>query len=133
MPEKYYRKVGRKYIEAGKGFNGFPSNGVWIVYDGDWNKISKLGEIKKPFTHARIACHVDDMARAISKLFDEVKEKTHKKFKDGSVTWELPSTRDMAEACVKAVYDKEQRLIEKNNQNVLDKLESLHAMEDDKG
>ncbi len=132
MREKYYRKVGKKYVEAGVDFGGFPSNGVWIVYDGGWNKISKLGEIKKPFTHARIAIHIDDMTKAISKLFEEVKKQTHRKIKGGGETWQVPCNYDIAAACVKAVYEKEQQLLEKNNQNVIDKLEKLHAVEDHK-
>lgn len=29
-----YKKVGRKYVEAGVEFGGFPSDGIWLVQDG---------------------------------------------------------------------------------------------------
>ena len=35
MNEQIYKKKGRKYIPLGymDGFMGFPSEGIWVVYD----------------------------------------------------------------------------------------------------
>ncbi len=37
--QKFYTKIGKKYVEVGYEFTGFPSNGTWLVKDGKQNCI----------------------------------------------------------------------------------------------
>lgn len=43
MTEQLYKKVGRRYIPIGysDGFNGFPSDGIWLVQQSDSSKSSE--------------------------------------------------------------------------------------------
>lgn len=46
MPEKLYKKIGRKYVECGYEFSGFPADGIWLVQDGRRNCLIRLCDIK---------------------------------------------------------------------------------------
>lgn len=60
MSEQLYKKVGRKYIPIGysDGFTGFPSEGIWVVFDTPGRKsmscIGKVGEFK-PLDYSLLA------------------------------------------------------------------------------
>lgn len=34
MDNKLYKKVGKRYVEVGEDFRGFPSDGIWLVTNG---------------------------------------------------------------------------------------------------
>ena len=38
-----YKKVGRKYVEAGVEFTGFPADGIWLVQDGRHSMTCLIG------------------------------------------------------------------------------------------
>jgi len=43
--DKLYKKRGRRYVEIGHEFTGFPANGIWMVEDGRNNCIIRIEEI----------------------------------------------------------------------------------------
>ena len=64
-----YRKVDGKFEKVGYDFEGFPSNGVWLVKDGSQNLIEKLGDIpdasRMPKTLPITASKVDECCQFI--------------------------------------------------------------------
>jgi len=71
MSNKLYRKVGKRYKEVGVDFEGFPANGIWLVQDGKYNCIVKLGDIPDtPKYYPLLAGVIDDVAIALQEQLD---------------------------------------------------------------
>lgn len=84
-----YRKVGRRYVEVGREFTGFPMNGVWLVEDGRMSCIMKVGELLDPLPLSQMQRGETQACAALRKLLDEQ-------------NWVL-SVSDMVAAVLKAV------------------------------
>lgn len=79
--EKYYKKIGKKYVEAGYNIPDI-TEGIWLVQKNPYSKsqtslIWKVGELKRPVdivTHASLITMTDKLANYISNLSDDTSE-----------------------------------------------------------
>lgn len=75
MSEQVYKKVGRRYVKLGysENFTGFPSEGIWVVFDRPGVKssscIGKAGEFK-PLDYSLLA---NLIAEKESKCLDAIR------------------------------------------------------------
>ena len=77
--EKLYRKVGKKYVDAGYG--GVPDlvPGIWLVQNNEYSKshtslVWRVGDLKRPVdvvTHAALQTMSDKLAQYLIKLSEE--------------------------------------------------------------
>jgi hypothetical protein len=75
-----YKKVGRKYVEAGVEFGGFPSDGIWLVQDGRHSMTCLIGAKEQvPVLALNYRQYVNDLCSLIQSarkepisLFDEM-------------------------------------------------------------
>jgi hypothetical protein len=68
-----YRKVGRRYVEVGREFTGFPMNGVWLVEDGRMSCIMKVGELLDPLPLSQMMRGESQACAALRRLLDDKK------------------------------------------------------------
>ena len=77
--EKLYRKVGKKYVEAGYGGVPDVSPGIWLVQNNEYSKsqtslVWRVGDLKRPVdvvTHAALQTMSDKLAQYLMKLSEE--------------------------------------------------------------
>lgn len=76
-----YKKVGRKYVEAGVEFTGFPADGIWLVQDGRHSMTCLIGEKERvPVMALNYRQYANDLCELIQaaknekplSLFDEM-------------------------------------------------------------
>lgn len=76
-----YKKTGRKYVEAGVEFTGFPADGIWLVQDGRHSMTCLIGEKERvPVMALNYRQYVNDLCELIQSakkekplsLFDEM-------------------------------------------------------------
>ena len=52
MMEQIYRKIGKRYIQIGQEFAGFPCDGIWLVQNGKRNMSCIIRSDEKVPVHA---------------------------------------------------------------------------------
>lgn len=80
--EKLYRKVGKKYVEAGYGSVPDLVPGIWLVQKNEYSKsqtslVWRVGDLKRPVdvvTHAALQTMTDKLAQYLLKLSEEDSE-----------------------------------------------------------
>ena len=79
--ERVYRKVGKRYVEIGMEFTGFPSDGIWLVQDGRNSQTCLIGAKERvPVFALNYRKHVNELCDLIQaahkekprSLFDEM-------------------------------------------------------------
>jgi hypothetical protein len=73
IPENIYKKVGRRYVNIGQTFTGFPANGIWVVKDGSQNCIIQISDknCKVPYEAIAVAQYKDECVKHISDMAKE--------------------------------------------------------------
>lgn len=67
MNETIYRKIGRRYVEVGPEFTGWPADGVWLVSDDRRaaHFVTKIGEVPCIFDFAKMHVGLDELTGVI--------------------------------------------------------------------
>lgn len=77
----FYEKKGRRYVEAGWDFTGFPCDGIWLVQDGKKSMTCLIGEKERvPVLALNYRQYVNDLCDLMQasrkgepkSLFDEM-------------------------------------------------------------
>ena len=70
IPDNIYKKVGRRYVNIGQTFTGFPTNGIWVVKDGSQNCIIQISDkdCKVPYEAIAVAQYKDECVKYISDM-----------------------------------------------------------------
>ena len=68
--DKLYRKSGRRYVEVGYEFTGFPAEGVWVVQNKTPGRretlILKIGDLPNLFPYAQLFLDEDELGTLIA-------------------------------------------------------------------
>jgi hypothetical protein len=78
---RVYKKVGKRYVEIGMEFTGFPADGIWLVQDGRHSMTCLIGQKERvpvfALNYRQYVNDLCDLSQAVKKekpmsLYDEM-------------------------------------------------------------